>query len=537
MPGPEFTSVFDAFAASAVAAPHAPFLCVPARADRPQLDLSYGEVAARVDSLRTRYAAAGYGAGHRVALLLSNDPVFFDHYLALNALGCSIVPVNPDYRHDEMAYQMAHSRADLGVAVTARVADLMRAGAERTPPLPVIDSAKPPARFPEPTTRAGSWQPGIKAECSLMYTSGTTGRPKACILTNRYYLEAGGWYRDLGGLAAIRPGRDRVYNPLPLYHMNAQAVTATMVMLTGTCLIIPDRFSPSRWWREIAETAATIIHYLGVVPPLLLNQPPSPADRAHSVRFGIGAGVEPQLHAPFEERFGFPLVEIWGMTETGRILAVTGEPRHVDTRAFGTPRSGLEARVVDADDREVPRGTDGELVVRWGGAEGARHGFFSGYLDNDAATAEAWRNGWFHTGDTVRQDASGMLYFVDRSKNMIRRAGENIAAAEVEAVLQSAPWVAQVAILPCPDEVRESEVLACIVVRPGETADHALALQLHGWAAARLAYYKAPGWVLFLDTLPTTGTQKIQKHQIFSSTEDPRARTGIHDLRALKKRP
>ena len=174
-----------------------------------------------------------------------------------------------------------------------------------------------------------------------------------------------------------------------------------------------------------------------MVPPLLLGQPFSPADRAHKVRFGIGAGVEPQLHGRFEERFGFPLVEIWGMTETGRILAVTDEPRQIDSRAFGRPFGGLEARVVDAEDQELPRGAQGELVVRWGGPEGPRHGFFSGYLDNDAATATAWRTEWFHTGDTVRHDDTGMLYFVDRSKNMIRRAGENIAAAEVEAVLQA----------------------------------------------------------------------------------------------------
>ncbi len=224
------------------------------------------------------------------------------------------------------------------------------------------------------------------------------------------------------------------------------------------------------------------------------------------------------------------------MTETGRIFAVTQEPRLIETRAFGRPFGGLEAGIVDGQDRELPRGTDGELVVRWGGPEGPRHGFFSGYLDNEAATTEAWRNGWFHTGDTVRQDDTGMLYFVDRSKNMIRRAGENIAAAEVEAVLQSAPWVAQVAVLACPDELRESEVLACVVAKPGETADADLARRLHDWAADRLAYYKAPGWLLFMDRLPTTGTQKIQKHQIFDRQEDPRGRAGIHDLRHCKKR-
>ncbi len=534
-----YQSVYEAFAAAAARQPDAAFLCVPARAARawwPQGgDITYGQMATRVVGQRAAYADAGYGPGHRVALLLENRPVFFEHYLALNSLGAGIVPINPDYRHDEMTYQMAHSRADLAVCVSERITDLERVADEREKPLPVLNAGFLPNKFPSPAGRAGEWEPGRNAECSLMYTSGTTGRPKACILTNRYYLEAGAWYRDLGGLCAIRAG-DRVYNPLPLYHMNAQAVAATMVMLTGNCLIIPERFSPTRWWAEVAETKATIIHYLGVVPPLLLNQPSSPADRAHSVRFGLGAGVEPQLHQPFEERFGFPLVEIWGMTETGRIFAVTDAPRQIDTRAFGRPTSGLEARIVDSNDNELPRNREGELVVRWGGLEGPRHGFFSGYLDNDAATAEAWRSGWFHTGDTVRQDETGMLFFVDRSKNMIRRSGENIAAAEIEAVLQAAPWVHQVAVLPCPDETREAEVLACVVLGPGEPANLALATQLHAWANERLAYFKAPGWILFLDRLSTTGTQKIQKHQIFSSNEDPRSRPGIFDLRHLKKR-
>jgi crotonobetaine/carnitine-CoA ligase len=317
--------------------------------------------------------------------------------------------------------------------------------------------------------------------------------------------------------------------------MNHLAITATAAILTANTLVLTDRFSPTRWWGEVSASGATVIHYLGIVAPTLLNQPESPADRAHAVRFGIGAGIEPQLHAAFEARFGFPMIEVWGMTETGRILADCHEPRSTETRAFGRPFPGLEARVVDAEDREVPRGVDGELVVRHS-AEAPRHGFFSGYLKNEAATEEAWRGGWFHTGDVVRQDASGMLYFVDRKKNIVRRSGENIAAAEVEAVLQAHPAVAQAAVLPVADELREEEVLACVVPMPGVAAGPALAEALFEHCNARLAYFKAPGWVLFLDSLPTTGTQKVQKTQIFAPGEDPRGRAGIVDLRGRKRR-
>jgi crotonobetaine/carnitine-CoA ligase len=534
-------TVFEAFMATAQAAGDLAFLCAPpdpARAWHPDgAEFTYAETRQAVLDLRERYAAAGYGHGHRVALLLENRPEFFFHYLALNALGASIVPVNPDYRHDEMLYQMDHSEADLAVVTTRRVADMEAVARDRSSkPLPVVEAERMPARLPRPGPAPRRGAPGLDTETSLLYTSGTTGRPKGCILTNFYYLNAGAWYRDLGGRVQIERGRERFLNPLPLYHMNAQAVTATCAILTANCLAQPERFSPTRWWKDVVNARATIIHYLGVMPPLLLNQPPTPEERRHRVKFGIGAGVEPELHARFEERFGFPLIEVWGMTETGRILADCHEPRQVHTRAFGRPFGGFEARVVDDKDREVPRGTEGELIVRWGGPEGPRHGFFSGYLKNPEATEEAWRGGWFHTGDVVRQAEDGMLYFVDRKKNIIRRSGENIAAAEVEACLQAHEAVAQVAVLAVPDEVREEEVMACVVPMPGVKADRGLAERLQAWCLERLAYFKAPGWVLFLDRLPTTGTQKVQKTQIFPRGEDPRRRPDAFDLRDGKKR-
>jgi acyl-CoA synthetase (AMP-forming)/AMP-acid ligase II len=533
-------TVWDAFSAVAEEAPANPFLVVPpapGRAYHPDgIELTYGAVHALAQGMRERYAAAGYGHGHRVALLLENRPEFFVHYLALNALGCGIVPINPDYRHDEMLYQMDHSGADLAVAVASRVEALEAVARARAGALPVVAAEALPAALPRPAPAPRAGAPDLGTECALLYTSGTTGRPKGCVLTNFYYLNCGRWYRDLGGLVRFEHGRERVYNPLPLFHVNCQGVTAMAVILTAGCLILPERFSPSRWWRDVVATGATIVHYLGVVPPMLLNQPPSPDERAHRVRFGVGAGVEPQLHAPFEQRFGFPLIEVWGMTETGRLYADNREPRQITTRAFGRPAGGMQARVVDDHDADVPPGAEGELVVRWGGPEGPRHGFFAEYLKNPEATAEAWRGGWFHTGDVVTQAADGMLYFVDRKKNIIRRAGENIAAAEVEATLQAHPAVAQVAVLAVPDEIREEEVMACVVPMAGVTAEPTLAHQLTDWCRERLAYFKAPGWILFVPSLPTTGTQKVQKTQIFPRGEDPRTRPDIIDLRELKKR-
>ena len=206
-------TVFEAFRATTAAAPDQTFLCVPpapGRAYHPAgLERTYREVEARVLALRERYAAAGYGHGHRIALLLENRPEFFDHYLAANALGCSVVPINPDYRHDEMLYQMEHSDADLVVALSSRVADLQHVARERARPLPVVDAEALAASLPAPGAPPRTTAPGLDTECTLLYTSGTTGRPKGCVLTNFYYLNAGAWYRDLGGRLTIRPAQER----------------------------------------------------------------------------------------------------------------------------------------------------------------------------------------------------------------------------------------------------------------------------------------------------------------------------------------
>ena len=185
----------------------------------------------------------------------------------------------------------------------------------------------------------------------------------------------------------------------------------------------------------------------------------------------------------------------------------------------------------------VPDGTPGELVIRYSAEQPRRH-FFSGYLDNERATEDAWRGGWFHTGDVVVRHADGMFHFMDRRKNIIRRSGENIAAAEVEALLLTHPHVRGAAVMAVTDEVREEEVLACVVLTEDAVyQDQAsVAREIFDFCHSNLAYYKAPGWMWFAAEIPTTGTQKIQKHRIFEQGMDPRTLQGIHDLRSLNKR-
>jgi crotonobetaine/carnitine-CoA ligase len=531
-----FATVHEAFAATARAVPEKAFLALTPSSGWTiggKTEISYGEAEPRIAALIALYRAAGYGVGHRAGLLLYNRPEHFLHLVALNALGVSVVPINPDYAPDEMLYQMEHSEADLAIVVPERMADLEAVGRRRAKPLPVVNALDMPASLPKPA-RAAAGTPDVNSEAALFYTSGTTGRPKGCIIPNFYFLNVAYQYARLGGVVAIRQGEDRILNPLPTFHQNCGVVTFTMAVVTHNCLITADRFHARSWWKDVVASGATVIHYLGIMVPALLNQPASPEEKQHKLRFGFGAGCDPEGRARFQDRFGFPIAEGWAMTETGNFIKDAHEPRQIDRRAIGKSNEWMEGRIVDERDNEVPRGTPGELVVRAPGPD-PRRGFYAGYLKDPEATAVAWRGGWFHTGDTCLQQDDGMFVFLDRKKNIIRRSGENIAAAEVDACLQTHPAIDRAAAIAVPDEMRQEEVMACVVLKPGHAPDAATAASITDHALARLAYYKAPGWVMFRDALPLTSTQKVQKAQLFPAGTDPRALPGAFDLREKKK--
>ena len=535
-------TVAQAFAAAALRWPQRPCLALLAETAaayglQPG-EWTYGEALARIEALRARYAAAGYGHGHRVGLLLENRPAFFWHWFALNGLGVSVVPINAELRSAELEYLVGHSEIALAVALPQRHAALRAAAQAAGRPLASMADGDAPPRAPFAAPRADQ-AIGERSECALLYTSGTTGRPKGCILPNRYHLHSGRWYAQVGGLAALRDGTERMLTPLPLVHMNAMAYSALAMLLTGGCLIVLDRFHPATWWASVRESRATVVHYLGVMPAMLMKAPASPDDRARAVRFGFGAGVDRALHAPFEQRFGFPLLEAWAMTETGAgaVVMANVEPRQVGSNCFGREGADVQVRVVADDGHDAAADQPGELWVRHAGDD-PRDGFFAGYLKDEAATADAWDQGWFHTGDIVRRDASGQLHFIDRRKNVIRRSGENISAVEVEGVLNQMPELKASAVAAAPDAVRGDEVLACVVthapVPPAERAAFAERIVRH--ALERLAYYKAPGHVAFVDALPLTASQKIARGELKALAQKLPGTAGCVDVRHLKKR-
>ena len=517
------TTVFETFALAARNNAPRPWLSVTpetaAAYDIEAGDITYGQAMDAVLRLRAAYVDAGYAAGHRVGLLLENRPAFFFHWFALNALGCSIVPLNPDLRIIELSYVIAHSELVAIVAIPSRHAALRDAAGDR--PVPISGPTDAPVEV-TPGTFTGD-------EAALLYTSGTTGRPKGCVLPNAYFITAGRWYAGLTGLGAMTVGRERMLTPLPLFHMNALAYSAMAMLMTGGCLIPLDRFHPRSWWRTVRDSRATIVHYLGVMPAILMADPPSADDRNHAVRFGFGAGVDGKLHGPFEARFGFPLIEAWAMTETGAgaVVAANHEPRHIGTYCFGRPSQDVAWRIVAEDGLDAEQG---ELLVRHAGADQCL-GFFREYLKDPDATAEAWEGGWFHTGDVVRLGPDGSMHFVDRRKNVIRRSGENIAAVEVESALRQHPAVTAVAVAPIADPVRGEEVFACIVTNA--TGNETLASEITAWCVQRLAYYKAPGFIAFVPELPLTSTQKIQRGELRTLI----ASVTPHDTRHLKRRP
>ena len=462
----------------------------------------------------TRRTAAGLQAlgvrqGENVHVWLPNGPDAIRVWFALNYIGAVYVPINLAYRGRilEHAIRLSGARLLIGhAALTERLLDIERSNltdlvelSGEGPPVPGLK--RHPAGVLEPSSfelrplerEIMPWDPQ-----NIIYTSGTTGPSKGVVSS---YLHA----YTTGTSWEFLTADDRQLIALPLFHVGGTGVVYAMLVLGGSIAVV-DAFQTDAFWDVVDGNGVTFVVLLGGMSTLLVKRPPSEDDRRHTLRACLMVPLLEDAPA-FSKRFGVDVYTLFNMTEVSCPIVSGLNPTPLGT--CGKARPGIEARVVDENDCEVAPGEVGELIVRadrpWA--------MNSGYYGNPEATAKAWRNGWFHTGDAFRQDTEGNFFFVDRMKDAIRRRGENISSFEVEAEVGSHPDVQECAAVAVPSELGEDEVLVAVVPQPGADFDPRKLIE---YLVPRMAHFMVPRYVRVIPELPKTPTQKVQKHLIRS---------------------
>jgi len=484
----------------AAASGDAPLLRIGGGAERTYADVC--DVVARTAGM---LANAGIRRGDRVAMMCENRPELLDLILGCAWLGAIAVPVNTALRGAQLFHVLDNSGART-IAVDSALLDVLgHAGRPAAledvwaldgvpEQVPAGYRVSPPPEGADPVPPA-SVGPGDTL--AILYTSGTTGPAKGvCCPHAQFYW----WGMHVAEWLQIRSG-DVLYTCLPLFHTNALNAF-TQALVSGASYVIGPRFSASRFWSRAAEAGADVSYLLGAMVNILWAQPPSEADRAHSVRVALAPATSPRLIEPFRERFGTELVEGYGSTETNAAIGRRAGSRRIG--GMGAVIDGFEALVVDEHDRPRPDGEAGELVLR----HREPYAFATGYWRMPEKTVEAWRNLWFHTGDRVVRDPDGGFRFVDRLKDAIRRRGENISSFEVEQVLMEHRAVAAVAVFAVPSELSEDEVMAAVVAEEGMSLDP---VEIMRHCEPRLAYFAIPRFLDMVDELPLTENGKIRK--------------------------
>jgi carnitine-CoA ligase len=473
------------------------------------LSISFEEAFPLAARFAGTLASAGIRPGDRVALMCGNRAEFIESFLGCAWLGAVAVPINTASRGPQLAHFLRNSGARLLIIEAALLDALTHVDLDATALQRVwlIGDTAPPrfkrvAIAPLPARRdaipAGAADPA--QTLAILYTSGTTGPSKGVCSPHAQYF----WW-GLNGIRnlELRDG-DVLSTSLPLFHTNALG-TFHQALLCGATLVAEPRFSASRFWQRLIGQKATVTYLLGAMVPILLAKQASPEERRHTVRCALAPGVPADLHHAFAERTGIALLDGYGSTETNFVIGATASEQRPGS--MGAVREGFAARVLDASGADVQRGEPGELVVR--AAE--KLAFATGYFEMPEQTADAFRDGWFHTGDRVIRDADGSFRFVDRLKDAIRRRGENISSFEVEQVLLSHPDVGNAAVFPVPSELAEDEVMAAVVRRPGSRLTESALCE---FCAPRLAAFAVPRFIEFVDALPTTESGKVQKYRL-----------------------
>jgi carnitine-CoA ligase len=477
-----------------------------------------------------RRAAAGLGRlgvtqGDLVFIWLPNGPQALQVWFAISHLGAVCVPLNTGYRGRLLEHVIADAGGRVLVAQGALVPRLKEirlgslsdvvvvgAGAEPAEGLRFHGEevlAAPEGDFSAPERPVAPWDTH-----AVIYTSGTTG-PSKGVMTS--YVQT---YSSLEQAFPYVTAADRCLANLPLFHVAGIGAVYLPLMRGGSTAVVGP-FAATSFWSVIRRTQATTATLVGAMASLLVKQPPAPDDRNHPLRYVLMVPLNEDTQA-FASRFGCDIYTAFNMTEISTPLMSAKNPTVLG--ACGRPRRGVELRIVDDNDCEVSPGTVGELIVRSDRPWALTHG----YLNNPAATARAWRNGWFHTGDAFRVDQEGNYYFVDRLKDAIRHRGENISSFEVEAEVCAHPAVREAAAVAVRDEHGEEEVLVALCAVPGMTIDPAA---LIGFLIPRMPHFMVPRFVRLLEELPKTSTLRVQKHLLRAEGVTPdtfdRVRAGI----------
>lgn len=446
------------------------------------------------------------GPGDRVILSVGNRSEFLIAWLAILANRATAVCVSPKIASHDAAHIVENSGAVLAIAEVAPAGVLEATGAPGLEAVWRVGDPEPDGLVDHYSDSAridlGSVEADFEDLTDIGYTSGTTGLPKALASTHLDLMR----YTDfLFRCFSFGPG-DRFLCPL-LFHYGDPLWMLMGSLEVGSPLIVMRRFSVSRFWQVARENGVTKLLTIGAIPSLLLTAPESPADREHSVDLAMAVAVPKERHAELEERFGFPWVETYGSSESGPAIAmpVGSAADYTGSGALGIPVPGIEARLVDADGAVLEGAATGELEL-------SGEVLFEEYLNDPEATAEVRHDGWLRSGDLMERDSDGVFYFLGRRKELIRRGGENVAPAEVEAVIRLHDEVIDAAVVPVEDEIRGEEVLAHVQVEPGSEVSPAEIVEFCG---DRLAPYKVPRFVeLRTEAFPRTPSERIPKKEL-----------------------
>ena len=474
---------------------------------------TYSEFDAAVNRTCDMLWAHGVRAGDVVSLLLPNSAEYVIAYFACFKTGALAGPVNSLLKAEEAAYVVSNSDAKLllyhsqfGETVTGLQKEVSSLAAA----LEFDDVATATANIADAPPSRDSWRElalGQDDEAIIIYTSGTTGLPKGCLLTHGNLLANA---RQIVSWLKFTPA-ERLLSVMPLFHMNAVMVTTVAAMYAGGASVVSPRFSASRFWQIVSDYEVTSFGSVATMLSMLLATYPEgvPAGlRREQLRFAMcgSAPVPAEVLRRFEETFDCLVIEGYGLSES-TVRATFNPPDHRRRPGSCGQSIGCEIKVFDEADREVATGELGEIVLRG-------ENIFKGYYKNEAATTEAFRGGWFHTGDIGYRDADGFYYIADRKSDMIIRGGENIYPREIDELLYTHPAIASAAAIGVPDDLYGEEVAAFVVLKDGAQAS---AEELLEFCRAHLADFKCPKTVRFLAELPKGPTGKVLKRELVHS--------------------